>query len=89
MTSIETSQGASSTPATRSSFPFQIQQRRVETAVKGKTHKIIIVLIIQEILLAEEVAESRIAKSNGFVRAELEHADYVGGGEFHACDLET
>lgn len=52
------------------------------------TNQIVVVLIVDEILLGEKVAESRVAESMSFIRAELEHGDGISDGQIQAENLK-
>jgi hypothetical protein len=56
---------------------------------KQTTYQIVIVFVVDKIFLGEKVAESRVAKSMGFTRAELKHGDSISGSQIQAEDLEN
>jgi hypothetical protein len=46
-----------------------------------------VVLVVQEVLLREKVAESRVTEGMGLVRAKLEHGNGIGGREIDTASL--
>jgi len=57
---------------------------RAVVVVKGQ---IIEVFIIQKVFLTEQVAECRVPKGMGLIRAELEHGNSIGCGEVDTRSL--
>lgn len=53
------------------------------------TYQIVVVLVVDEIFLGEKVAESRVAESMGFVRAQLKHGDGISGSQIQAENLKS
>lgn len=52
-------------------------------------YQIVIVFVVYEILLGEKIAESRVAESVSFIRAELKHSDGISDGQIQPEDLTT